>query len=366
MVGIIIKAVIGFVLFAGSLVGGLAATGRLNHEGTANIPVLNSFFPEPEKAEEGEGGDATSEGTQAGTDAAAPGGETKAADGMSAVGDSLHKTSGPQEAVGRKQATRTKQGPSVDNPEPPPSDSHGGGHGGGGHGGDDSHADDSSAHDTPTADAPPHGADEHEQGPKKKGTKAERDFDKMKRVLESQGKVNYQPGAFFTFDGMPAGLTPTQINEAWKRVQSLKEKIEQRNTALDLRDAELQELAKDIGRRQKELSERSLAIEGMQAQLDAKIAKFEKTVKLVRNEEIPKLKRNAASMAAFERSKAAELVQQQWATERGQDEVLRLFEVMDKDAVNEILATLPNAMVQDVLEKRMQVSREAAAPARKK
>ena len=188
----------------------------------------------------------------------------------------------------------------------------------------------------------------------------------MKRVLESQGKVNYQPGAFFTFDGMPAGLTPTQINEAWKRVQSLKEKIEQRNTALDLRDAELQELAKDIGRRQKELSERSLAIEGMQAQLDAKIAKFEKTVKLVRNEEIPKLKRNAASMAAFERSKAAELVQQQWATERGQDEVLRLFEVMDKDAVNEILATLPNAMVQDVLEKRMQVSREAAAPARKK
>ena len=132
MVGIIIKAVIGFVLFAGSLVGGLAATGRLNHEGTANIPVLNSFFPEPEKAEEGEGGDATSEGTQAGADAAAPGGETKAADGMSAVGDSLHKTSGPQEAIGRKQATRTKQGPSVDNPAPPPSDSHGGGHGGDG------------------------------------------------------------------------------------------------------------------------------------------------------------------------------------------------------------------------------------------
>ena len=44
MVGIIIKVVIGLALFAGSLVGGLAATGRLNHEGTANIPVLSSFF----------------------------------------------------------------------------------------------------------------------------------------------------------------------------------------------------------------------------------------------------------------------------------------------------------------------------------
>ena len=32
---------------------------------------------------------------------------------------------------------------------------------------------------------------------------------------------------------------------------------------------------------------------------------------------------------------------------------------MDKDAVNEILQQLPNAMVQDILQKRMQVSREA-------
>jgi len=360
MVGIIIKAVIGLVLFAGSLVGGLAATGRLNHEGTANIPLLNSFFPEPEKTEEGDG---TEEGHD-GTEAAAPQGEGKPVEGMPAagaaaeVGDATHNTSDPQHPGGAKRPSRHVKLDAEE--EPAKADAHGGGHG-----------HETSDHAPPAGEAggaaPPAATHKPPQGkPKKKQTKAERDFDKMRRVLQSQGKVNYQPGAFFTFDGMPAGLTPEKLNEAWKRVQGLQAKIDQRKTALDLREADLKELAEDISRRWKELSERSLAVETMQAQLDAKIAKFEKTVKLVKDEEIQKLKRNGASLAAFDRKKAAELVQQQWATERGQDEILRLFEVMEKDAVNEILAILPNAMVQDVLEKRMQVSREAATPGRKK
>ena len=42
----------------------------------------------------------------------------------------------------------------------------------------------------------------------------------------------------------------------------------------------------------------------------------------------------------------------------GQDEILRVLEFMDKDAVNEILAELPNNVVQEILEKRMQISKE--------
>lgn len=373
MVGIIIKVVIGLVLFAGSLVGGLAATGRLNHEGTANIPVLNSFFPEPETEESEEGGEGGEGGGHGDTgkteDAAhgAPAGETQPADGTHNAADPTHVANaangepGAQGANGAKPASRSVVGPSVVTPESPATDGHGGGadaHGA------DPHAADASgeaAHGAPPAagDASPGHAPGDQHGDNNKTT-AERDFDKMTNVLASQGKVNYQPGAFFTFDGMPAGLTPEQINETWQRVQGLMQKIEQKKTALALRETELQELAEDISRRWKELSERSLAVEGMQNDLDRKIEKFEETVKLVRNDEIQKLKRNAASLAAFERDKAAELVQQQWSTERGQDEVLRLFEVMDKEAVNEILAILPNAMVQDVLEKRMQVSKEAA------
>lgn len=366
MVGIIIKVVIGLALFAGSLVGGLAATGRLNHEGTANIPVLNSFFPEPPAAE-GEGGEGGGEAGHGNTGEAAaahpaPGGETNAAEGAHSgdKGEATEASHNPQ----NPSSSRSVIGPSHLNPEVPKSDGHGGhgddGHGGGGHGDDAAHGEDTS-HGAPAGN---HGAGAHantghgSHGDSHGKTKAEEDFDKMTSALRSQGRISYEPGAFFTFDGMPAGMTPEQINEAWQRVQGVLQTIEQRETALDLREAQLKELGDDISKRWKDISKERARIEQMHSELKAKIAKFEQTVKLVRNDEVQKLKNNAATLASFERKKASELVQQQWATERGQDEILRVLEFMDKDAVNEILAELPNAMVQDVLEKRMQISKE--------
>nr|MCU0867746.1 hypothetical protein [Planctomycetota bacterium] len=99
----------------------------------------------------------------------------------------------------------------------------------------------------------------------------------------------------------------------------------------------------------------------MQRQLDAKIQKFQEQVKLVRNDEAAALKRNAQTMASFEPAKAAEIIEDMWKTEKGQDEVLKLFEFMDKDAVNGILAVLPGPMTQDLLKKRLRVSKEPAA-----
>jgi Mg/Co/Ni transporter MgtE len=153
-------------------------------------------------------------------------------------------------------------------------------------------------------------------------------------------------------------MTPEQVNEAWQRVQGLMQTIEQRNTALDVREAEIRELGEDISKRWKDIGVERQRVEQMQRELTAKIAKFEQTVKLVSNDEVPKLKANAATLASFERKKASELVQQQWDLQSGQDEILRVLEFMDKDAVNEILAELPNNVVQEILEKRMQISKE--------
>jgi len=160
---------------------------------------------------------------------------------------------------------------------------------------------------------------------------------------------------------MPAGLTADQLNDAWQRVEGIMRTIQQREDALDLRQKELQELADDIGRRWKDLGKRQLEIEAMQRALDGRIAEFQRTVRLVRDDEVQKLKRNATTLAAFERDKAAVLFEAAWQTHAGQDEMLRMLEFMEVDAVNEILGLLPNAMVQDVLEKRMTVSKEAKA-----
>lgn len=362
MVGIIIKVVIGLALFAGSLVGGLAATGRLTHEGTANIPVLSSFFPEP-PAEEG--GDGTGEGGE-GTEAshAAPGGETNASDG-SHTGENGTATDAALDPQGPT-SSRSVTGPSFLNPVEPKADAHGGGHGDApaddGHGADTGHgADDAHGTDAAAGHGAPPNAGAHDSGNAGghgEKTAAEQDFDNMENALKSQGRISYSPGAFFVFQGMPSGMTPEQVNEAWQRVQGLMQTVEQRKTALDLREAEIQELGDDISKRWKAISNERAKIEQMHTDLRTKIANFEQTVNLIRNDEVQKLKKTAATLASFERKKAAELFQQQWGTERGQSEILRVLEFMDKEAVNEILAELPNPMIQDVLEQRMQISKE--------
>lgn len=354
MKSLIVKLVLGLLLFAGSLVGALAATGRLDHEGTANIPLLGSFFPAPPEGEGehgAEGAPSDAHGAPAGetADAAHSGGAVKpvdATDGAAVTDPQEPQPTGP---------LKTKVGKSVVNPEKPAAaDPHGGG---GGHGEPEAGGD--------------HGKDEHKAekpAGKTEGHGAKdphADMQQLEKELAGDRKNKYAPGGFFRFEGMPAGLTPEQINDAWQRVQGVLTDIERRKTALDLREQELQELADDISRRQHELGRERTKIEERHRELEARIQKFQEQVKLVRNDEVASLKRNAETLASFEPTKAAELVQDQWKSDRGQDEVLRTFEFMDKDAVNSILDALPNGMVQDVLRKRLRVTKEsvpAAAP----
>lgn len=357
MVGLIVKVLVGVVLFAGSLVGGLAATGRLNHAGTTNIPLLNLLFPappvEPETPPaEGEGADpakAKDEHGQPIDAPASPGGETKPADAA-------------HDEAQDPQQRRKKIGKSVD-PNAPKTE----GSGSGEHGepADDGHgkpgSDKGKAGEG--AENKPHGAADgsakRTEGAAAKANSPESDFQHLQSSL-ANSKAHYTPGELFRFEGLPSGVTPEQINEAWQRVQGLLTDLERRKVALDLREQELQELHEETGRRQAALGKERVELEQMQRQLDAKINLFREQVKLVRNDEVAALKRNAQSLAAFEPEKAAQMLEAQWKLERGQDEMLKLLEFMDKDSVNEILKVLPPPVASDVMKKRMRVSREAA------
>lgn len=371
MIGLLVKLVLGVVLFAGSLVGGLAVTGRLTHEGTANIPLLNSFFPAPPPPVEGDAADAHGAdghaadaahgkaGGHAATDAhAAPAAGNKAP--TTAAGDGAiepmtngqeSKAQDPKPAPGPR---TQKVGRSLIQAEQPAGAGHGGGHG-------EPAAD---AHGGDHADPAPHGETApkkpYAQGkPKTEAASPEGDFAKLQQSL--QGKSQYAPGEYFRFDGMPAGLTSEQINVAWQRVQGLMADIEKRRIAFELREQALEERESDISRRQAALGKERVELEQMQRQLDAKILKFQEQVKMVRNDEAAALKRYATTLASFEPVKAAEIVEDMWKTEKGQDEVLKVFEFMDKDGVNGIIALLPGPMTQDLLKKRLRVSKEPAA-----
>jgi hypothetical protein len=368
MIGVVVKVLVGLMLFAGSLVGGLAATGRLNHEGTANIPLLRSFFPAPP---DGGAGDGAHGGASEGAEGAhGENAEASPGAGESPSNDAVHADAANEagETTPRRQLT----GPSL----------YARGNGGeeGGESGEVEQPADKPAHDKPATDkaaprnaahgklsgsahAPVEAGKAERAKPEPRADKRglpESDFQHLEKQL-ANGREHYTPGELFRFQGLPAGVTAEQINDAWQRVQAQLQELERRKLVLDQQEQQQRELSEDVSRRQGALGKERVRIEQMQRDLDAKIRKFEEQVKLVRSDEVAALKRNAQTIASFEPDKAIALLEAQWKTDKGQDEVLKLLEFMDKDAVNEIIKGLPTATQQDLLKKRLRVVKEPAA-----
>jgi hypothetical protein len=315
--GWIVNSVAGVVLFAASLAGALAVTGRLDAEGVAGIPLLNRLFPKPAAP--------ASPGADAGTTDAAPRGESLAA-------DARH---GGQEPQTPEPAPLLKRGRSIF-PE--------------GEGGASS-----SGQKPPERAATSAGAPQGEAAAPKKPHPAERDFDGAPAVPDRPDR--YAPGGYFKFDGMPSGMTADKLNEAWHRAQEVLADLEKQKQALQLRENELRAFADDVARRQTELGKERIEVENLQRRLDERIEAFQQQVKLVRTDEVAGLRRNAQTLESFEPSKAAELITEQWKLEAGQDELLKTLEFMNAEAVDAILAVLPNAMIREVLQKRLKVTK---------
>jgi hypothetical protein len=318
----IVNVGVGVALFAGTMVASLIATGRFDREGVAGIPGLGSLFPAP--AGSGDGADAGKVVPQA-------------KDADAARSGPAAKEAGLQAEAQDPERQTLRRGRSIFDGGAPPEGAHG-------------------------EEAKPAGGSRHESGAG--AEPADHAPSEPQHAPAAQDPRTQQAtGGYFRFDGMPSGITPEQFNEAWRRVQQATAELETRQRAIDLREQELRALADDIARRQTEIGKERAEVEALQLKLDDRIQRFQDQVKLVRADEAGSLKRNAETLASFEPQKAAELVETQWKTDAGQDEVLRTFEFMDKEAVNAILAALPNALVQDLLQKRLKVVRERAAPA---
>jgi hypothetical protein len=332
MKALIVNTVAGTGLFAAALFGTLAGTGRLDHAGTANIPLVSALFPAPpadgKDAEHAAAADAPADGHGGQPAEAAQPRSQDPSPSPTQEPRPLKKGRSITQADGRADAERDKP-------------------------------DERAAKGEPARPAAP-SAEQKQPQPEQP---ADQDFHRLEQQLAQDHANRYAPGGYFRFDGMPAGITPDKLNEAWQRVQDALLDVERRGKALDLREHDLKLLGDDIQRRWTELGKERAEIEGLQARVDEKLDRFKEQVKLVRNDEVAGLKRNAQTLSSFEPSKAAELVQEQWKMDGGQDEVLKTMEFMGKDAVNALLAALPNPMIRDVLQKRLHVSKEPAAPA---
>lgn len=307
MKALMVNVVVGAVLFAAALAGTLAATGRLDRDGVASIPLLGRLLPPQEPPAGG-----------------ADVGQAQAA-AAAASGDDEIATVAP-----------LKRGRSVLED--------GAGSGGGKDRTEPAGQQPRAAGDRTVSTMAPH--------------PAERDFDHGAADAARQRQDPYASGGLFRFEGMPAGLSAKQIDEAWQRVQAATRELEHRRQAQELRERELQMLADDIARRQTEVGKERSEVESLQRQLDERMEAFRQQVKMVRSDEAAGLKRYAQTLASFDAAKAAAIVQDLWRTESGQDEIVKTMEFMARDAANAILAELPKELVRELLQRRMRVVRE--------
>ncbi|MEC7584285.1 MAG: hypothetical protein VYE77_08205 [Planctomycetota bacterium] len=322
MKSLVINVIAGVGLFAGAVVGTLAATGRLNHEGVANIPVLNSLIPAPAEAS-GEG-DATNE---AANDPVA------SADASSLL---RVKSSDSGADEGDK-----------------------GGHGHGAAAGD---AEDPLPVYVPDPTVAGTG---EQQGPEAgQGSRhaAEQDLHDLEQNLErTAANSRYAPGGYFRFEGMPAGVTPEQLNDLWRRAQQTTADLDRRAKALDEKEQYLNGIAKDIDRRYGELSKQQEQLSLLEAELDTRIAEFSQQVNVILKSEEQGLRQYAKTMESLEPSKVAQLIQEDWKLESGQKHVIKWLEFMAREAADRVIEKLPNALIQEVLKKRMEVGQQSAS-----
>ena len=309
MKNILIMAVAGIGLFSATIVGVLAATGRLNHEGTQGIPVIAGFFHAPEEVSETEG---------------------------TAADES--ETAHPQEPIlGKEEPLAVNTDPLQEKPlsqavghAPEPEES------------------------MESVRQPQD--DEMSQHPRDGETLE--DTEHRHIMEELYGQRGNQGGRLFGFPPVESRVTADEINEAWRLAKLALADAKRRATVLDEMESLLAVREQDLHDREGALATKMKEIEGQQRMLDTRITQFHQDVNMIRDSELANLKSVGESLASLEPETAGLLIQDWWKTDDGQGRAVKVLAVMDKDAANAIIAALPIQQVKALLEQRLKLSRE--------
>lgn len=358
MKNILVMAVAGIGLFAGTSVGLLAAQGRLNYEGTRGIPLLSMLFSEPPKKEGKDGKD--------GKEAKDASGEKGAAE----HGTDPHAKPEDQGHGEPKSKDERSKLVKTDEPLPfrkaksilnPPKEDGGGGHGGGGGGGGEHGA--PADHGKAESGSAEHGkAEEHAADHAKEGDQGHGDAKKptewQQKVDDLMGEGQYRRGRLFQFQRLEGGMSSDELNEILKRAQKMQQDLENREKAIEKRKQELDARENDIRDRQKAVADKLVEIQAERAKLEREVEEFHKTVLLIRHDEEKGFQDLARTLSSFEPKKSADILLEMWQTEEGQVKALKILTVMDAEASDAIVGEFQTKQIRDFLEKRLKVIRE--------
>ena len=344
MMNLVVMVATGVGLFAASLVGMLAVSDRLNHEGTKGIPVLSSFFPEEpkEEGEDGHGGEhdeSAGEHGGSGDHAADSHGESDHADSHG------HDSHGGNDHGGDH------------------ADSHGGDHGahGDGHGDpSDGHGEHEGGVGTPTVRATGHslrdlGSDSVKPVQFRDLTDggnaehSEEDADATARHIAEDG---HAPGSLFVFEPISSGMQVSELNAIVDYVNRRQQELADEQASIRRERNRLEAMSKDLEVRREEIQTEMRRIYEMRDELTELFEQYQRMVREIPKSEEPQLRQAAESIAALEPDKAAELVLGLWAEDR--DRALNILDHMSSEAVHAILNVMDSDDTRQLINARIE------------
>lgn len=313
---------LGSGLFVGTALGMLALQGRLNYAGTRGLPLVHSLFDPPVPEEDGQE-EAEAEGQE---EAEEDGAEVDSAEAES--GQAHEAVSAPPTEAGMPYNIGRSVNPSAETggeplrvgEEPTPED-------GGRH---------------RTKEAAAHKTSSEQQD---------------RETPPRRGDRRYRPGKLFEFPTIRAGISVAELNEMLGEAKAARERARAELASLEKRKRDLDAREADIKEREEQILAKIRQIEQMRAKLEEKISEFQRTVTMIRNDEVQAIKSDAETLAAFEPRFASQLIQQWWRSEEGQVRVVKILALMDTEAVHAILQTMDPAQAREILDKRAKVVR---------
>jgi hypothetical protein len=318
----------GIGLFVATVVGLLAAQGRLSWEGTKGIPLLHALFEPP------------------------AGHAAEPADTAAGAGDHGEPTKppahpepgvppdGPQDAGRRDYRIGPGVGP-ISPAEPKKIEATA-------EEKDEKTERTAGGHDAPTAPASTHSPD----------SPATADGEFRTMTESSVGQGQYTRGRLFDFPRIQARLSVQDINRILEQTQAEKAAAARERAVLEQRRAELDAREADLRDREQRILEQIRGIEQSRTQLNERIEAFQTQVTLIDKQQAADLAGDAATLAAFEPQRAAALLLEWWKrTPADRAKVVRLLSVMEAEAANAILETMEVSQAREILDERAKVIR---------
>lgn len=161
----------------------------------------------------------------------------------------------------------------------------------------------------------------------------------------------------FDFDRLLPGISVEELDAALAHARRAAAEVVAARAELDERAQGLEARERDLEARQEQILRLLERVETERARVEARIAAFDGSAVVLRQDQEAACKAAASTVASLEPEVARALIEDYWRTAEGQAQAVRILAVMEPRRADAILGLLDTAVLRQILERRMSIVR---------